>query len=106
MAAAIVNGRSERQVEQISSSRRSMFPRSVSKSARAVTPLEIHLPELEAAAGFLDEHLNLRLDASQLGRRRAKELDSLLEQLEGLVEADLWLLEGGHDLVEPTEGFF
>src|SRR3979411_2182870 len=94
-------GRLGRYVSQISSSRRSTLSRSLSK--RVGTALEIHLPELEPAVGFFEQHLHFPLRPPSPRRSRAEKLDSLLEQLERGVETNLLLFERGQNFVQTPK---
>src|SRR5712671_1414816 len=104
MASAIPGGRAARYVTQLSSRRCSTLARSASKPAD--TALELHLPELEPSAGFLEEHLHLRLRTAELRRRRAQQVDALLEELERRVESDPLLLQRGQYFIETPKTCF
>src|ERR1043166_915265 len=77
-----------------------------SSSNRSATALEIHLPQLEAAARPFDQHLHLRFGLVQLRGGGAEQLDAFFEQLERFVEPDLFVLQARHDLVETAETLF
>ena len=68
--------------------------------------LEIDLPQLELPACLLHQHLHFRLSAAQLGGRRAKDVDTLLEERQRGVQPGLLSLEGGKNLLEAPKAAF
>lgn len=77
-----------------------------SASKRDDASLEIYLPQLEMPPSLLRQHLHFGLRAAKLRRRRAENVYALLEQRERGVQAGLFALESGKNLIESAKAFF